>query len=78
MAINYELAEKQSRGLKAQLTRAINSKDRVKVEKACRDAIKAWEEWGAWPDQWSRWERALNDVRDWNEQVDLQDWYYGQ
>jgi len=30
---------------------------------ACRDAVTSWDAPGAmWPDDWSRWQRALDDV----------------
>jgi hypothetical protein len=45
---------------KAALTRALKTGDPRKVERA---TIKAIREWGnEWPDDWSRWERALRDV----------------
>ena len=45
---------------KAALTRALKTGDSGKVERAC---VKAAREWGnQWPDDWSRWERALRDV----------------
>lgn len=47
---------------KAALTRAINSKDKEKVKAACKAAVTAWNKQGYWPDDWSRWQRALNDV----------------
>lgn len=67
MPINYELAKKQGPKLKAALTRAENtfgnSLERyTAVLKACRKAVKVWEQWGAWPDEWSRWQRALDDA----------------
>ena len=58
--------------LKAQLTRAVNSGEYAKVERACRDALKVWETSG-WPDDWRRWERALNDLRPWHDQILLSD-----
>ena len=45
---------------KAALTRALNtgSEERVVAE-----AKRVLAEWGqAWPDDWSRWQRALDDV----------------
>jgi len=64
--INYELAQKQGPGLKAALTRAKNIADPAKryaaVLAACTKAVKAWEQWGAWPDQWAMWNVALSDA----------------
>ena len=45
---------------KAALTRAVKSGDTEKVRSECQ-RVKV--EWGAaWPDDWSRWQRALDDV----------------
>lgn len=51
------------RAHKAALTRAINSRDPQKVQDACRKAVQDWNECGFWPDDWNRWEIALNDSR---------------
>jgi len=50
---------------KAALTRAIRSDDPERVLLACRDVVRAWSEPpfdGAWPDDWARWQRALDDA----------------
>ena len=46
---------------KARLTRALKSGDPSKVVAECR---RVKQEWNAnyWPDDWSRWQRALGDV----------------
>jgi hypothetical protein len=47
---------------KAALTRAINSDKPLAVLAACRKAVQEWNAaGGAWPDDWSRWQRALDD-----------------
>lgn len=61
-------------GQKAALTRALKHSDpdlrRAAVEKECRRVLR---EWGnAWPDDWSRWQRALDDVTPWSEHVTLE------
>ena len=63
---------------KAGLTRAINSKDIGKIKAECRRAIAEWDSHEApfrygWPDDWSRWQRALDDHLPWNQQVHLRD-----
>ena len=59
---NSEL-QKQYRNQKAALTRAINSKDQYKIKAAVTKAVREWQQWpGSWPDDWSRWQRALNDT----------------
>ena len=65
MSIDYARAQREGKGLKASLTRAVNSGDPAKVERACRRAVAAWDAWGAWPDDWARWQRALDDSRPW-------------
>ena len=63
---NYELAKKQGPSIKAALTRAKSIADPAKrykaVHAACTKAVKAWEQWGAWPDAWSLWQIALDDA----------------
>jgi hypothetical protein len=66
MAIDYARAKKVGPKLKAMLTRATRDithplyLDRVKA--ACKAAVVEWDAWGAWPDNWSRWQRALDDA----------------
>jgi hypothetical protein len=63
---DYAAANKMFRSQKAALTRAINSGDRDKVLVACEKAVREWNAdfpfAGMWPDDWSRWQRALDDV----------------
>ncbi len=59
--INYTLANEQGPKIKAALTRA-QKRDYPAVLQACKNAIAAWEVWGAWPDNWSHWQRALDDA----------------
>lgn len=58
---------------KADLTRAVKTKDPEKVAAVCKTAIEAWDECGAWPDDWSRWQRALNDSLPFHRPVALED-----
>ena len=64
--INYALMQSHSRGLKASLTRAKNTQDptmrATAVLRACTKAVEVWEQCGAWPDNWSAWQRALDDA----------------
>ena len=66
MPINYALANKQHRNQKSALTRAINhwkrTGDNSKIADACYDALREWKVWGAWPDDWHRWNIALLDA----------------
>lgn len=60
--IDYERMKRDFPKQKARLTRAINSGDRDKVIVACRDVVVEWDEIGCWPDDWSMWQRALDDT----------------
>lgn len=71
--IDYERMNRVRPSQKAALTRALNSKDPERVITVCRDAVKEWDEIGCWPDDWSVWQRALNDVLPWNRPVELSD-----
>lgn len=52
---------------KAALTRAVNSKDPAKIEAAVIKTVGEWNDGHyAWPDDWHRWQRALDDSRPWN------------
>jgi hypothetical protein len=62
MSIDYERSRREHPKLKTALTRAINSGDPKRVETACRKAVAAWRLWGAWPDDWHRWNVALGDA----------------
>ena len=62
---DYQAAGAVFRKQKAALTRAINSKSTDAVVLACTKAVEEWGKApfnGAWPDDWSRWQRALDDV----------------
>ena len=62
MTIDYARSKREHPKLKAALTRAVNSGDPAKIEAACRKAVAAWATWGAWPDDWHRWNIALGDA----------------
>jgi len=58
---------------KGALTRAVKTGDPEKVAKVCKEAVAVWNEIGAWPDDWSLFQRTLNDMLPWNQQVDISD-----
>lgn len=62
MPINYERAAKLYPSQKAALTRAVKSGDETKIKAAVTKAVREWNECGAWPDAWHRWQIALNDT----------------
>jgi hypothetical protein len=61
MAIDYERMKRVYPKQKAALTQA-QKRSYSDVLAACRKAVQEWEEIGAWPDNWSRWQRALDDA----------------
>jgi hypothetical protein len=69
--IDYDRMNKVWPKQKAALTRAKNTGDPEKVAKVVKDAVAVWDEIGAWPDDWSLFERTLNDALPWNQQVDI-------
>lgn len=72
MPIDYERAKKNGPRLRAALTRATKQpedKRYAAVTAACKIAITEWEAWGAWPDAWSRWQRALDDAAGWQRRA---------
>lgn len=71
--IDYERMNRIYPRQKAALTRAVNSGDPEKVAAACKKAVAEWNEIGAWPDDWSRWQRAMDDALPWNQHVDIGD-----
>ena len=62
MAIDYKRMNQVLPGQKAALTRAVKSGDPDKVLAACKEAVRLWNEIGAWPDCWARWQIALDDA----------------
>ena len=72
--VDYAALNRMVRRQRAALTRAVNSGDPERVIIACRDAVTEWNQPGAmWPDEWSRWQRALADVLPWNHRIALAD-----
>lgn len=69
--IDYDRMNRIGPRQKAALTRAVKTGDAEKIAQVCKAAIVEWDEIGAWPDDWSRWERALNDALPFNRHVDI-------
>jgi hypothetical protein len=54
---------RQYRQQKSALTRAVNSGDPGKVKATCIRALAEWSTWPhGWPDDWTRWNIALQDA----------------
>jgi hypothetical protein len=71
--IDYDRMSREFPKQKAALTRAINSGQRDRVLLTCAATVKAWDEIGCWPDDWARWQRALDDVFPVFQAPDLRD-----
>jgi hypothetical protein len=71
--IDYARMNREHPKQKAALTRAVKSGDKAKVLAACTAAVKAWDAIGAWPDDWHRWQIALDDARGLYNSIDLRD-----
>jgi hypothetical protein len=71
--INYDRMKRVFPKQKAALTRAVKTGNPERVAAACVAAMNEWDEIGAWPDDWSRWQRALDDVLPWHQHVDISD-----
>ena len=54
--------QKEYKGLKTALTRALNTKDPAKILAEAERGLKRFEDLGTSPDDWSRWERAKEDA----------------
>ena len=61
--VDYQALNAMVRRQRARLTRATRSGNPNAVVLACRDAVVEWNRPGSmWPDDWSRWQRALDDA----------------
>lgn len=69
--IDYATMKRLRPVQKSALTRAIRTNNPEKIAAVCRAAVKAWDECGAWPDDWSNWQRALDDALPWNQHIDI-------
>jgi hypothetical protein len=74
LPVDYGALNLMVKRQRAALTRALNSGDAGKVVVACRQAVQEWSRPGAmWPDDWSRWQRALDDTLGFGNSVALED-----
>lgn len=73
MTIDYARMQKVWPKQKAALTRARKTGDPERVKAVCLAAVKEWDEIGAWPDDWSHFERVLNDMLPWQQQTSLEE-----
>lgn len=72
--VDYDELNRMVRRQRAALTRAVKSGQTDNVVLACRDAVREWGQPAAmWPDDWTRWQRDLDDALPWHAGVDLRD-----
>jgi hypothetical protein len=72
--VDYKAANREHKQQKAALTRAVNAGDPEKVVLACRDAVRQWDAHArSWPDDWCRWQAALDDILGLQRSVLLED-----
>ncbi len=72
--VDYAALNEMVRRQRRALTRAVNSGDSSRVIVTVRDTVAEWNRPGVmWPDDWSRWQSALDDALPWNGRVELRD-----
>lgn len=71
--IDYSRMARVRPSQKAALTRAVKTGDPERIAKVCKAAVAEWNAIGAWPDDWHRWQVALNDALPWTESIDIAD-----
>lgn len=71
--IDYARMNRVGPKQKAALTRAIKTGDPEKIAEVCKAAVAEWNEIGAWRDDWSHWQRALDDALPYHQHVDIAD-----
>jgi hypothetical protein len=72
--IDYDALNRMVHRQRAALTRAINSGDPEKVILEARKAVRQWNQPAAmWPDDWARWQRAVDDVLPLAGHIDIRD-----
>lgn len=75
--IDYDRMKREWPKQKAALARAVKTGSAEKVAAVCITAVKVWDEVGAWPDDYTLFQRALDDILPWNQRVDFDDVVYG-
>lgn len=75
--IDYERMQQVWPKQKRALAAAVRTGDANRIAAVCVDAVQVWDEIGAWPDDWSHFQRALDDALPWHSQITLTDLAYG-
>ena len=72
--VDYDALNKMVKRQRAALTRAVNSGDVEKIILTVQSAVREWNQPEVmWPDDWSRWQNALNDHLPLHQQIDIAD-----
>lgn len=72
--VDYAALNRMVRRQRAALTRAKNTGDLDKLVRTIKTAVKEWDAPGSmWPDDWSRWQNALDDALPFHQHVDISD-----
>lgn len=71
--IDYDRMNREWPKQKAALTRAVKTGDPEKIAVVCKKTVAEWDEIGAWPDDWARFQRALDDALGFGRSVDIAD-----
>jgi hypothetical protein len=71
--IDYDRMRRLGPRQRSALTRAQKQGDVAKLVEVIARTVLEWDEIGCWPDDWSRWQGALDDALPWSQQVDLHD-----
>jgi hypothetical protein len=70
--IDYDRMNKVLPRQKAELTRIAKTRDAEQIAAVVKRHIAVWDEIGAWPDCWARWQVTLNDALPWNQAIDIE------
>ena len=68
----YRQAERDADAEHSRNTPAMDAA-REGIAKVCKAAVIEWDAIGAWPDNWSTWQAALNDALGFRDSIDLRD-----
>lgn len=71
--MDYQLTQREYCNLKRRLTRVLNENSNEKIVYECKRAFAIFESKG-FPDDWSRWQRALDDAV-FSQSISLKKWF---
>lgn len=72
--VDYDALNCMVKRQRAALTRAKNGGDLDKLVRTIKAAVDEWNAPGSmWPDDWSRWQIALDDALPFHDHVDISD-----